>query len=161
MKKVIIIPSKKRGKNKKTSKNRLEDHIQVYPKNLKYLYGSWIKSINNITNEYLSGGFLSNIDLDRCVVSLRHPKLLDLQELDTNIHSFYVSKDNSNYLALQEIELEKDFIKNKIEYINKELKIIEEKKKEFQLFEANKKKFELQRAKFYKMFSEGKIKILD
>ncbi|HEY9706045.1 MAG TPA: hypothetical protein V6C58_26655 [Allocoleopsis sp.] len=143
-------------------KNKLEDHVQVYPENLKYLYGTWIKCVCKTISEQsmLPGGFLSSIDLIQKKVYLRHPKILELSEIDMHTHSFYVNKNNENYKALKEIEIEKQKLENDKKILHKQKIITRKQMESLSRFEREKNKFEDIRRRFYRQVTDGKIIIL-
>jgi len=161
----ISIPIKNSTvKKKKNNSNKLllEGQIEVKIKCLKYFYGCWVKVVNKKSNEYNSGGFLTKMDLDS--VYLRSIQKSELNEFSLTENRFYVKEDCDQYFSMQQIELEKE--RNTIENLNVQdkIKILKEKEKIFEhkkiLFEKQVNRFEKVKNKFFKLFQDGKAKIL-
>lgn len=160
----ISIPIGKSRKisSKKSGPIKLDGQIEVKTGCLKYFHGSWIKCIHKITKEYNPGGFLTKIEYN--TVSLRRIQTSELLELNILDYIFFVKQDNEQYIAMQQIELEKE--KNKLGYreLQYKLKKTEEKQKKYltlrSQFEKEKEQFENVKNKFYKLFKDGKAKIL-
>lgn len=159
---ICLNKTKNSNKNNKSNKVYLEGHIEIKKDCLKYFHGCWIKCIKKSNGEYNSGGFLTNLSHD--TINLRTIQSQDLLNLNINEYKFYVKQNNEQYIAMQQIELEKE--KNKIESfkIKQKIKKLEENEKrikqKYKLFENEKLKFEKVKEKFYKLFENGKVKIL-
>ncbi len=159
----INIPTARKNKtSKKSSPIKLDGQIELKTECLKYFHGSWIKCIHKITKEYNPGGFLTKIDYNS--VFLRKIQTTDLLELNIQDYIFFVKQDNEQYIAMQQIEIEKE--KNKLDskMLQYKLKKIAEKEKKFlerrTEFEKERNSFENVKNKFYKLFQDGKAKIL-
>lgn len=139
---------------------QLNGYILVYHYNLRYLFGCWIKCIDKRTGEYLSGGFLIRVDTIEGNVYLKNPRIQE--ELLTPIgnYDFYVSSSSENYKALQQIELEKSFIKKENEKIAKKQQEIDRQMVKIKEFQSKERKFLKMKEKFIKLFNNGYIKIL-
>ncbi len=166
--KTVTINIPKNGNRKasstprKTGPIKLDGQIEVKNECLKYFHGSWIKCIHKITKEYNPGGFLTKIEYNS--VFLRRIQTADLLELNTKDYIFFVKQDNEQYIAMQQIEIEKE--KNKLDsnVLQYKLKKMAEKEKKFfekrTEFEKERNSFEIVKNKFYKLFEDGKAKIL-
>lgn len=160
----ITIPIGKNRKlsSKKSGPIKLDGQIEVKTECLKYFHGSWIKCIHKITKEYNPGGFLTKIEYSS--IFLRRIQTAELLELNSLDYVFFVKQDNEQYIAMQQIELEKE--KNKLEsrMLQHKLKKVEEQEKKYltlrSKFEKEKERFENVKNKFYKLFNDGKAKIL-
>lgn len=147
---------------KKYGPIKLDGQIEVKTDCLKYFHGSWIKCIHKVTKEYNPGGFLTKIDYN--TVFLRRIQSADLLELNSLDYIFFVKQDNEQYIAMQKIELEKE--KNKLDSRELQYKLkkaAEQEKKYHALrsqFEKERERFENVKNKFYKLFQDGKAKIL-
>lgn len=158
---VRIEPKSSRYHNNGKSENlKLEGQIELKNDCLKYFHGCWIKAIKRRTREFNSGGFLTKIEYG---IAYLRPIQGDIIELQIDAYKFFVKQGNEQYLAMQQIELEKE--KNKLHS-----KIIKQKTKELndnetkykanlKEFEQKKKEFERIRYKFFKLFQDGKVKI--
>jgi hypothetical protein len=148
--------------SKKSGPIKLDGQIEVKTDCLKYFHGSWIKCIHKVTKEYNPGGFLTKIEYN--AVFLRRIHSADLLELNSLDYIFFVKQDNEQYIAMQKIELEKE--KNQLDsrvLKCKFKKAAEQEKKCHTLrsqFEKERKQFEYVKNKFYKLFQDGKAKIL-
>lgn len=161
----ISIPigrSRKLPCKKNSGPIKLDGQIEVKTGCLKYFHGSWIKCIHKITKEYNPGGFLTKIEYN--TLFLRRIQTSELLELNSLDYIFFVKQDNEQYIAMQQIELEKE--KNKLGYRELQYKLkkaVDQEKKYITLrnvFEKEREQFEIVKNKFYKLFQDGKAKIL-
>lgn len=156
----INIPTKTRrnAASKKSGPIKLDGQIEIKTDCLKYFHGSWIKCIHKITKEYNPGGFLTKIESS--TVFLRRIQSADLLELNSLDYIFFVKQDNEQYIAMQKIELEKE--KNMLDsrVLQYKLKKVAEQEKKHIQFEKERQRFENVKNKFYKLFHDGKAKIL-
>lgn len=158
----IIIPLKSNKKlSNKKPKTNLEGQIELKRNCIKYFHGCWVKCIKKSNGEYNSGGFLTKLTYD--IVYLRNIQSSTLLEFSINDYKFYVKQDSEHYIAMQQIELEKERIKfenvkikDKIKKNNQTEKYFNEK---YNSFNDEKLKFEEIREKFFKLFRDGKVKI--
>jgi len=97
----IKIPKKNPSGGSELTAKQLEDQVEVQPDYLKFLYGTWVKSVNKNTNKFHSGGFLSKIEDGKAV--LRRCKTFE--EVDIKSHYFYTRNSSEQYKAIQEITL--------------------------------------------------------
>ena len=161
----INIPLKKNKKFSKTNqKIILQGYIELKNNCLKYFYGTWIKCINKQTRDCHSGGFLTKIDSSN-IVYLRSLQSSDLLEFNSRSYIFFAKENSEQYQAMQKIEIEKDKIRieNNNLQINKNKFEIEKNKFEIEKnkFEIEKNKFEKIKYNFFKLFQDGKIKIIN
>ena len=163
----IKIPLKsclKQNKKVKSKQNtvNLDGQIEIKKDCLKYFYGCWIKCVKRKTGEYNSGGFLTKIVYD--TIYLRSLQSSELVEFSINDYNFFAKQNSEQYLAMQNIELEKERIclekaknKQKTKLLTDMEKKINEKIK---IFKTDKKRFENVRDGFFKLVRDGKAKIL-
>lgn len=148
----INIPIKtKKSKSKPVKLNPLDGYIELKPWCIKYFHGCWLKCIKKPNKEYNSGGFL--VKIEHGFVFLRVIQNPELIKFCINEYTFFSKKDSENYISMQEIELDKEKLKREYKKLNQE--IIKNKKKEIRIL-----KFEKIREKFFKLCTEGKVKIL-
>ena len=156
IKPITVVINKKKGKTKaKTNYLNLEGYIELKQTCLKYFYGCWIKCCHKFTKDFNSGGFLTKID-EGCLY-LRTIHKPELAEFKISQWKFYSKQDSEQYLAMLQIELEKE--KNKLEDINLKKEHIKLDKK-IKKFVSEKKRFDKVRDKFFKLFQQGKVQIL-
>lgn len=161
----IFIPDKKirRTKNSNPCKIlKLEGYINIEVECLKYFYGCWLKFINKKTKEQNPGGFLMSIkDSTVYIRTVRSPEHYEVN-LDEQL--WFVKNDTPQYHSMQEFILDKQEIKHEKQKFKKEKEKLYNNKKIFlhekNIFENNKIKFEKIKNNFYKLFLNGKVKIL-
>lgn len=149
--------------NKKKKKLvNMEGQVELKKECLKYFYGCWIRCIKKEDNEYYSGGFLTKITCS--TVYLRTIQNQELLEFNINKYKFHVKQESEQYISMQQIELEKEknnyeSIKNKNQtrFLEEKINLFNEKNKNFK---NEKLKFEKIKTKFFKLFENGKVKIL-
>lgn len=152
-------------------KELLKDQIEIDKDYIGFFYGCWIKCIYNKTQGYIPGGFLTKVSPDYVFVELRPVNNPENIKVYLKNHIFYVKRDTEQYLGMQKIILEKEKIKYErnlfnLERINFKLEIkkITSLKKKLAVAESQLKNekysFDNLSYKFYKMFRNGKAKIL-
>ena len=163
---IICNKSKKKRSNiqKNKSKQLLENQVEIKNNCLKYFYGCWIKCINKKSGEYNSGGFLTKIQGNSIYLRNIQSTNIDLLEFFIDSNTFYVKKYGEQYIAMQQIELEKERNKILLGNNNNKLKIIIEREsifeKEKNIFQKEKNDFEKIKNKFMRLFQDGKAKII-
>ena len=153
---------KKYNKPNKQSSHYLENHISIKVEYLRYFYGCWIKAIHKKSQEYHSGGFLTRIMED--IIYLRNIQQEDLVQFDVNLFTFYVKKTSEQYISMQDIELEKEKMKNYMKKIKSDMKNVDIQQKNIneqqQKLQNDILQFQKIKIKFLKLFEDGKVKIL-
>jgi hypothetical protein len=164
----ISLPTKKSKSNKKISNT--ENYIEVKPKYLKYLYGTWVKFYNKISMVHSPGGFITKIDQLKNYVYLRNVQG-EILEISIKENKWLCKNDTESYYVLQEIirDIEEINLTKKnnsllqIELNNKMINL------EHQQQEFNKKLIEFEKQKtllqqntkmLENLVYNGKIKIL-
>lgn len=159
----LKMSSNKGNKKPKTKQNNvnMEGQIEIKKNCLKYFYGCWIKCVKKRTGEYSSGGFLTKIVFD--TVHLRSLQSSELLEFSLTDYNFFAKQNSEQYIAMQNIEIEKEKIsidnaklKHKAKVLNDNEKRINEKIK---VFKNDKKRFEKVRDEFFNLVKNGKAKI--
>lgn len=152
---------KKYNKTNKQSSHYLEDHINIKVEYIRYFYGCWIKAIHKKSQEYHSGGFLNKVIED--IIFLRNIQQ-ELVEFDINLFTFYVKKNSEQYISMQDIELEKEKMKNYMKKIKNDMKNVDIQQKNIneqqQKLQNDILQFQKIKIKFLKLFEDGKVKIL-
>lgn len=158
---IVSIGTRKHHNNQGKVENiKLDGQIELKNDCLKYFHGCWIKAIKKRTREFNSGGFLTKIEYG---IAYLRPIQGEPIELQIDAYKFFVKQGNEQYIAMQQIELEKEknklhsrIIKQKNKELNEQQTVYKNNLKEF---EKNKKEFERIRYKFFKLFQDGKVKI--
>lgn len=157
--KTIKIPAKAMKSDTKTNKLDLTDYSEVTHNSIKYFYGCWIKTINTETDEVNSGGFLTEIKND--TMYLRTPKSQELTQIPiVNSQLFYTKNTTPQWNSVREFEIGLE----KYNIYEKRIKSYEENQAKFDKkmleFQKDRENFERIRDKFYKLFNDGKAKII-
>jgi len=160
----VCIGPRKHHHNKynqgKVESIKLDGQIELKNECLKYFHGCWIKAIKKRTREFNSGGFLTKIEYG---IAYLRPIQGDLIELQIDAYKFFVKEGNEQYIAMQQIELEKEKNKLHSRIIKQKTKELNESQSKYKAdltsFDNRKKEFERIRYKFFKLFQDGKVKI--
>lgn len=140
--KTIIIPSNvpkpkiKQSTSKLTKGNgeindntlafSLEGYSEIKAEYLVHLHGAWVKYVDKTNKNCFKGGFLNSIDLNEKIIYLRIPQRSEIIEVNIDNMYFYVKSDLPNFISLQNMILEKQKNKRRLNNIMNYLANIQE-----------------------------------
>jgi hypothetical protein len=176
----ISISSRRKSHNTDNSNNKeykynlkelLKDQIEINKDYIGFFYGCWIKCVERKTHKYIPGGFLTKVSVDDVFVELRPVNNPENIKVYLKNYTFYVKRDTEQYIGMQKIILEKEKIKYErdlfnLEKCNLKLEIKKNSSLKKRLIETDTRlkneryAFDNLSYNFYKMFRNGKAKIL-